>query len=180
MIQLHQLEVVVTSVEDVEIVLFIKNVGICVSSSYNEYRANSKELRHKSTIVESSVQLVDVVDSSSLSYSDDLIGKLLEDKIIVLGIGIRKNTLGDVLTKSKIGFRCVGLCCQDNITKPFTVGKLNEHQNCKLVTAGNCLTQRFPSYLFASLRNTSLSIKSKCCADSYYHLFICPTLIWQR
>jgi hypothetical protein len=36
-----------------------------------------------------------------LSFSDDLIGKLLEDAIIALGVGIRKSTLGNVLTKSK-------------------------------------------------------------------------------
>ena len=45
-----------------------------------------------------------------------------------------------VLTKSKvIGFGCVSLGCQDNITKTFTVGKLTEHQYAKLVIAGELL-----------------------------------------
>ena len=79
--------------------------------------------------IDVSVQLEDVNDSASLSFGDDLIGKLLEDAIFALGVGIRKSTLGSVLTKSKmIGFGCMSLGCQDNITKTFTVGKLTEHQ----------------------------------------------------
>ena len=43
-------------------------------------------------------------------------------------------------TKSKvIGFGCISLGCQDNITKTFTVGKLTEHQDAKLVIAGKLL-----------------------------------------
>lgn len=75
-----------------------------------------------------------------MSFSGDLVGKLLKDAIVALGVGIRKSTLGSVLTKSKvIGFGCVSLGCRDNITKTFTVGKLTEHQDCKLVPAGKLL-----------------------------------------
>ena len=93
---------------------------------------------HRFEVVVTSVE--DVNDSASLSFSYDLIGKLFEDAIVTLCIGIRKSTLGSVLTKSKvIGFGCMSLGCQDNITKTFTVGKLTEHQYAKLVIAGELL-----------------------------------------
>ena len=44
----------------------------------------------------------DVNDSESLSFSYDLIGKLLEDAIVTLCVGIRKSTLAGVLAKSKV------------------------------------------------------------------------------
>ena len=93
-----------------------------------------------------------------MGFCDDLIGKLLEDAIIALGVGIRKSTLGSVFTKSKvIGFGCMSLSCQDNITKTFTVGKLTEHQNAKLVIAGELLdifvTTVFPCEIVKSLRS---------------------------
>ena len=75
-----------------------------------------------------------------MSFSYDLIGKLFEDAIVTLCIGIRKSTLGSVLTKSKvIGFGCMSLGCHDNITKTFTIRKLTEHQDAKLVIAGKLL-----------------------------------------
>ena len=80
-----------------------------------------------------------------MSFGDDLIGKLLEDAIVAFGVGIRKSTLGSVLTKSKvIGFGCMSLGCQDNITKTFTVGKLTGHQDGKLVPAGKMLDITIP------------------------------------
>ena len=80
-----------------------------------------------------------------MSFGDDLVGKLLEDAIITLGVGICKSTFGSVFTKSKvIGFGCVSLGCQDNIMKTFTVGKLTEHQDCKLVPAGKLLDITIP------------------------------------
>ena len=75
-----------------------------------------------------------------MSFGDDHVGKLLEDAITVLGLGICKSTLGNVYTKSEvIGFGCKSLNCQDNITKTFTVGKLTEHQYAKLIIAGELL-----------------------------------------
>ena len=80
-----------------------------------------------------------------MSFNDDLIGKLLEDAIIAFGVGICKSTFGSMFTKSKvIGFGCVSLGCQDNITKDFTVGKLTEHQDYKLVPAGKLLDITIP------------------------------------
>ena len=55
---------------------------------------------HRFEVVVTSVE--DVNDSASLSFSDDLISNLLEDAIVALGVGIRKSTLGSVLTKSKV------------------------------------------------------------------------------
>ena len=98
---------------------------------------------HRFEVVVTSVE--DVNDSASLSFSYDLIGKLFEDAIVTLCVGIRKSALGSVLTKSKvIGFGCMSLSCQDNITKTFTVGKLTEHQDCKLVPAGKLLDITIP------------------------------------
>ena len=95
--------------------------------------------------IDVSVQLEDVNDSASLSFSDDLISKLLEGAIVALGVGICKSTFGSVFTKSKvIGFGCVSLGCQDNITKTFAVGKLTEHQDCKLVPTGKLLDITIP------------------------------------
>ena len=95
--------------------------------------------------IDVSMQLEDVNDSTSLSFSYDLIGKLFEDALVTLCIGIRKSTLGSGLTKSKvIGFGCMSLGCQDNITKTFAVGKLTEHQDCKLVPAGKLLDITIP------------------------------------
>ena len=75
-----------------------------------------------------------------MSFGDDLIGKLFKDAIIALGVGIRKSALGGVLNKPKVlGFGSVSLGCQDNITKAFTVGKLTEYQDAKLVIAGELL-----------------------------------------
>ena len=55
---------------------------------------------HRFEVVVTSVE--DVNDSESLSFSYDLIGKLFEDAIVTLCVGIRKSTLGSVLTKSKV------------------------------------------------------------------------------
>ena len=55
---------------------------------------------HRFEVVVTSVE--DVNDSASLSFSYDLIGKLFEDAIVTLCVGIRKSTLGSVLTKSKV------------------------------------------------------------------------------
>ena len=55
---------------------------------------------HRFEVVVTSV--ADVNDSASLSFSYDLIGKLFEDAIVTLCVGIRKSTLGSVLTKSKV------------------------------------------------------------------------------
>ena len=80
-----------------------------------------------------------------MSFGDDLIGKLLEDAIVALGVGIRKSTLGSVLNKSKvIGFGCMSLGCQDNITKTLKLEKLTEHQDGKLVPAGKMLDITIP------------------------------------
>ena len=38
-----------------------------------------------------------------------------------------------------IGFGCMNLSCQDNVTKTCTVRKLTEHQDAKLVIAGKLL-----------------------------------------
>ena len=148
-------EVVVTSVKDVERVIFIRNDihCFCIVDSCWRYVKECWNLgfqiiqcMHLDTTfplseqspfkgaqaqvncrrikgIDVSIQLEDVNDPTSLSFCDDLIGKLLEDAIIALGVGIRKSTLGSVLTKSKvISFGCVRLGCQDNITKTFTVG----------------------------------------------------------
>ena len=55
---------------------------------------------HRFEVVVTSVE--DVNDSESLSFSYDLIGKLFEDAIVTLCVGIRKSTLGSVLTNSKL------------------------------------------------------------------------------
>ena len=49
-----------------------------------------------------SVQFEDVNDSASLSLRDGFIGKLLENVIITLRVGICKSTLDSVSTKSKV------------------------------------------------------------------------------
>lgn len=75
-----------------------------------------------------------------MSFVNDFEGKLLEDAIIAVGIGIHKSTLGSVLTKSKvISFGCMSLSCQDNITETLLVGKLTEHQHAKLFVTAKLL-----------------------------------------
>ena len=55
---------------------------------------------HRFEVVVTSVE--DVNDSESLSFTYDLISKHIKDAIVKLCVGIRKSTLGSVLTKSKV------------------------------------------------------------------------------
>lgn len=81
-----------------------------------------------------SVQFEDVNDSASLSLRDDFVGKLLENAIITLRVGICKSTLGCMSTKSKvIRLRRVSLGCKDDVSQTFTVGELSKHQDSKLI-----------------------------------------------
>lgn len=98
--------------------------------------------------IDISVKLEDIDYPTPLSFCYDLVGKLLEDAVIALGVGIRKSTLGSMLAKSKvIRLRCVSLSCQNNISKTFAIGKLAEHQYTKLVVAGK-LFDIFVSAIF--------------------------------
>ena len=127
-------EIIVTSVVDVERVLFIRNdihcfciMDLCWSyvkkGGYlrlkiiqSVYLDSSFPLSEQSPFkgaqtsvncrrikgIDVSIQLEDVNDSASLSLRDDFVGKILENAIIPLRVGIRKSTLGSMLAKSKV------------------------------------------------------------------------------